>query len=192
MISLHPVLLLSLATICASIPGITYLDFGTFGRNPSLSDRFAAQVCAGLAARDPGTHGSVYTVGGDKRDLDWLVSTHNNDAIVDNATITDISVFVRRCLHGDPALNLAPIAKGWMRYDFETQKVVVPNLVTLAAVMDAIPVQDTDVVRFGLGQISPLFDALKQFPVSVTNDTANAPRTVTAWVFDHFANSTTV
>ena len=188
---MQPVLLLILVTICAAVPGTTYLDFGTFGRSPSLSDRFAAQVCAGLAARDPNTHGSVYTVGGDKRDLDWLVSTHNNDTIVDNATITDISVFVRRCLHGDPALKLAPIAQGWMRYDFETQKVVVPNLVTLAAVMDVIPVQDTDVVRFGLGAIAPLFDALKQFPVSLTNDTANAPRAVTAWVFDHFANSTT-
>jgi len=84
----------------------------------------------------------VYTLHPDtsRNELDkiWLHDAKNNDddriIIYKNITIDD---FLDKCLSNDN-----DIIKGYIRYDFINQLEVVPNIITLAGVLDAIPLQD--------------------------------------------------
>ena len=171
---------LQFVVVAAKLP-ITYVDIGgLFGPKLSLQRVFAVQVCAGLYNRDQTTLGAVYTLGS-KRDTDWLVSTRNNDTVVNKDCLTDPDDFLHECLQ---------TTKGYLRYSFSSQKIIVPNLVTLAAVLDAVPLEDSDVHELNV-TLPITFDAIAQFPPSLTSDRRNAPRNVTTWVFDHYGNRTT-
>jgi hypothetical protein len=166
-------------------PPITYIDIGGLvGPRLSLQREFSVQVCAGIFNRDQARQGAVYTLGS-ARDLEWLVSTKNNDTVVTKASLTDPMDFLRECLRTDYVGR----ARGRLRYSWSAQKSIVPNLVTLAAVLDAVPLEDSDVDELNV-TIPVIFDAIAQFPDSLTSDTQNAPRVVTAWVFDHYGNHT--
>lgn len=178
--TLSAVIALSLlaSTAIAATPSTTYLDI------QGLPDAttFAVQVCVGLFNRDDSIAGAAYTLNG-QRDTDWLECTGNNKT---GGVRNDPSTFLRRCLHGDashPAL-----AKGHLRYNFTSQQVVVPNIATLAGVLDAVPLDDDQARTLGVSG-APLLDLIQIFPYA--DDTVNAPRRATEWVYDRYLNLTT-
>lgn len=119
-------------------------------RKATLQAKVAVQVCAGLFNRDPGVTGAAYTILG-QDDLSWLQEV---EGIV-NPALTPVPVFLSRCLAGPQAT-----AKGYIRYNASLQKPVMPNLATLAAVLDAVPLEDGDPA---IGAATLVFDALKMF-----------------------------
>lgn len=174
-----------LTTTIAAKP-ITYIDVGGIFGGPKLSfsREFAVQTCAGLYNRNMAKNGAVYTFHS-IRDVEWLVSTHNNDTIVNKTALTDPLDFIQACLQ---------TTQGYLRYSFSVQKIIIPNLVTLAAVLDAVPLEDSDIellLNTTTSTILKKFDALEQFPPSLTADHTNAPRHVTQWMLDTFGNQTT-
>lgn len=161
---------------------ITYVDIGgIFGSKLSLQRQLAVQVCAGIYNRNQTKNGAVYTFT-TLRDVEWLVSTNNNDTTIHKDCLTDPTDFIKECLD---------TTKGYLRYSFSQQKIIVPNLVTLAAVLDAVPLEDEDLVQLNMtNMMMNKFDAMAHFPTSLTSDHTNAPRIVTQWVFDNYGNQT--
>jgi len=174
------ILLLLLQTAATALP-ITYIDIGgIFGPKLPLPRILAVQVCAGIYNRNQTQHGAVYTFD-TMRDVEWLISTHNNDTSIHKDCLTNPNDFIQTCLAS---------TKGYLRYSWDEQKIIVPNLVTLAAVLDAVPLQDEDLQDFHV-TVPLKFDAMAQFPPSITSDHTNAPRQVTEWMFETYANHTT-
>ena len=90
----------------------------------------AIQVCVGLRNRDLTSPG-VYTIN-KQVDFDWLTYIAGVRDI-GNYTV-DARQFIRSCVQG--------WARGrWIRYDIsvEAQRLIVPNIITLAGVLDAVP-----------------------------------------------------
>lgn len=157
----------------------TYIDMGGMFGGPKLSlpRQFAVQVCAGLYNRNPETNGAVYTFT-TMRDVEWLVSTHRNDTRVNKRMLTNPLTFIQECLE---------MTNGYLRYSYSSQQIIVPNLVTLSAIFDAVPLEDSNVKLLNV-TVPCKFDALQTFPPPL--DTTNAPRQTTEWMFHHYANRT--
>ena len=83
--------------------------------------------------------------------------------------------FLDLCL--SPSAN---VAKGYIRYNSSSQKLVTPNLITVAAVLDAVPLETGDATR----NSTMLFDALTAF------DGFSALQ-ATEYVYDRYGNLTT-
>ena len=112
------------------------------------------KVCVGLFNRDDSIAGAAYTLNG-QRDTDWLECTGNNKT---GGVRNDPSTFLRRCLHGDA--SHPAVAKGHLRYNFTSQQVVVPNIATLAGVLDAVPLDDDQARTLGVSG-APLLDLIQ-------------------------------
>ena len=97
------------------------------------------QVCVGLFNRDDSVAGAAYTFNG-ARDAAWLECTGNNHS--DSKRIA-LPNFLHRCLHGDS--STPAVAKGYLRYNYTTQKIIVPNIATIAGVLDAVPLDDIQI-----------------------------------------------
>ena len=136
---------------------------------PPPATVLAVQVCAGLMNRSPALSGFAYTLM-HPEDSAWL-------AIVQPAAPapTPIAPFLARCL-ATPGL-----AAGYILYNFSAQQVTVPNLLTLAAVLDAVPLEPGSPY---LPPALPLaYDALAQW--------ANwSALQATAFMFAAYANRT--
>ena len=65
---------------------------------------------------------------------------------------------------------------------------MVPNIATLAAVLDAVPLEDTQLAAINVSS-SPVLDLVQLFPW--TDDIVDAPRRATEWVYDRYINQTT-
>ena len=167
-----------LTTYIFSAP--VFLDLG-LTQHPSRPIEFAARVCAGLFNRNTSGDG-VYVLHSND-DVRWLIATgHAREGS------TNLTAFLRRCLHGDR--GSPPIARGHLRYNLTEQKIIVPNIVTLAAVLDAVPLEDSQLAALAVTG-PPILDLLKTFPNIPTQTTDTAAREATAWVFDRYANLTT-
>ena len=118
----------ALAAVLTSVEEVTVVDLG-FQTKPTLATQIAVQVCAGLFNRDGATGGPVYTVGS-QRDVDWMASMRSP---LPNATSAD--VFVASCLRGP--------ASGYIAYN-ASDYLTIPPLITLAAVLDAVPLERGD------------------------------------------------
>ena len=133
--------------------------------DPSASAplQLAIQACAGLKNRELG--GSVYV----QFDTDdgWLSSLDlNPESTVRGAEfIESCAVEIGKCVH----------------YDYDEQQALLPNILTVASVLGAIPADD----ELGLTCEDTVFDA------STTFSDKNTPLLATRYVFENFAERTT-
>lgn len=133
-----------------------------------LATTFAAQTCAGLMNRNASGAG-VYTLM-HSEDSTWL-------SLLEPEAAPPISAasLLTACVN-------TGVVRGYIRYNFSAQQELVPNLVTLAAVTDSLPLEDGSPFIPNAGAL--VFDAIvawKDFRA------INA----TAFVFSRYANSTT-
>ena len=121
-------------------------------------------TCQGLYSRNPDT--SVYVVTS-PNDQWWLSKIGGVDGTSANATA---AAFVKQCLVDFPRVVL---------FNYTAQKELLPNIVTLGAVLDAVPVQQ-------ISDSTPpvVFDALEKFDGFTELES-------TAYVFDNYGNLTT-
>ena len=132
---------------------ISYVDFNTVSTVSTQPALLIAQICLGLLNRHPATPKDsvtqyfsdlkvTYSTYGDE----WLSRVAPNG--YNNITLDE---FTSQCFSSD-------VVAGYIKYDYETQKHLVPNLVTLAAVKDSILMEDDDdeAVAYGLELV---FDA---------------------------------
>ena len=142
---------------------------------PSLATAVALQVCVGLLNRDPTVAGAAYTLIG-TRDAEWLADT--DEICVDGVKysrgpctgaaghgprtpLTSGATLLRKCAAAKKSDGTRLVA-GHIRFNASrtSQQLIVPNIVTLAAVLDAIPLQDGDSLA---AQLPKVFDALEEF-----------------------------
>lgn len=136
----------------------------------SIPEEVTVRVCAGLFNRD-GTGDSVY-----------LLENANDEAWFQDITGTQPSptttpaAFINTCL-------AAPVVQGYIRYSYADQQLILPNIITIAAVLDAIPLQDD--------QILPAGTTLNMVLDAVTEMKDFSALQATQYVFDLYGQSTT-
>jgi hypothetical protein len=114
-------------------------------QHEGTATQFAVKVCAGLFNRD-GQQQRVFTLMGDM-DSTWLSVLYGIKADPE-----PIDTFLSHCL--------ATVAGGRrIRYNYTEQIALVPNVMTVAAVLDAVPLED-GAVPAGAGPVVTVFDAL--------------------------------
>jgi hypothetical protein len=112
---------------------------------------FAVQVCAGLLNRNASGPG-VYTLM-HAEDAGWLATLY--PAVPSPPPVTPLPALLARCLGpGGPAA-------GVLRYNFTGQQALVPALVTVAAALDAVPLEDGS--PFAPPGAHVVFDAVEQW-----------------------------
>jgi hypothetical protein len=126
--------------------------------------QLAVQACAGLHNRSAA--GSVY-VDADPHDLTWL-----DDLGWVPAKTVGADEFLRSCVAAFPAC---------VRYDYKGQQPLLPNILTAAAALGAVPVDGSLPVPCD----SPVFDALAELK------DASTPAAATRYVFDRYGAQTT-
>jgi hypothetical protein len=136
-----------------------FIDPGT---PPPL--QLALQACAGLHNRDAG--GSVY-IDAESHDLTWL----SDLGAVPTATV-DAQQFLNSCITKFPAC---------VRYDYKSQQPLLPNILTVAAALGAVPVDGS----LNVPCANPAFDAVTELADK------NTPALATKYVFDTYAKQTT-
>jgi hypothetical protein len=169
-------LLVSLAASTGAAPDLMVVDMSAVG--VTLARKFAIQVCAGLFNREEavasGAFGAAYTLGFNKgSDAEWLADIEG----VTDPPLMGADDFLARCLVGPGA-----VAKGgWLRFN-ASDKALVPITVTVAGVLDAVPLEDGDAaIPSG---VAPAFDAVAAFA-------GMAELRATEYVFERWANRTT-
>eukprot|EP01048_Picozoa_sp_COSAG05_P018183 COSAG05_NODE_2613_length_2837_cov_1.206355_1_plen_580_part_00 len=100
-------------------------------RSADLPSRIAVLVCAGLFNRNETIAGAAYTVLS-ASDLAWLADVDG----VTNPGFVSAEAFMARCLKPETGLT-----QGVIRYNATTQQIIIPNLITMAAVLDAVPLE---------------------------------------------------
>ena len=158
----------TILTLCAAHAAPLVVDL-TPAANETLATIFAAQVCAGLMNRDERSGSGVYTRMHAEDDT-WLTLL-NPDA----APAVSAAAFLATCL-------ASGAVKGRVRYDFAAQQELVPNVVTLSAVLDALPLEDSSPFVAAAGPL--LFDALTEWAGFKSINATSA-------TFARFANATT-
>ncbi len=128
------------------------------------SFQLAVQACAGLQNRKAG--GSVY-VQTDAHDPAWLDELElKPDAIVSAPD------FLTACVAAFPTC---------VRYDYKDQQELLPNILTVAAALDAVPLDDALTITCG----NVAFDAIEVFKDKTT------PYLATKYVFENYVQQTT-
>lgn len=126
--------------------------------------RLAVQACAGLNNRALG--GSVY-VETDAYDRQWL-----DDLRLRATKVVGAQEFLNTCVTRFPAC---------VRYSYRDQQALLPNILTVAAALGAVPL---DVgLNAGCGTVA--FDATAEF------EDDNTPLLATRYVFEHYVEQTT-
>ena len=124
--------------------------------------QLALQACAGLHNRSAG--GSVY-IDADPHDITWL----NDLGMVPAATVS-AQEFLSSCVTKFPAC---------VRYDYKLQQPLLPNILTVASTLGAVPLD----ASMNVPCDSPTFDALVEFK-------DNTPAQATQYVFEKYADQT--
>lgn len=91
-------------------------------------DQLSLQVCSGLFNREDTETPTAFVVF-DSNDQAWLEIAANETTIQQNTVTHDD--FMSACFK--------QAAKGYISYDWHTQQHIMPNIITLAGVLDAIP-----------------------------------------------------
>jgi hypothetical protein len=153
----------------AAVAGPLVVDLTVGGT--TMQDIISAQVCSGLLNRDSSDKAGVYTLLNQPYDSDWLVDTTG----ISNPFITPTDQFISSCF------QLKNSVQGYILYDYAAQQAVVPNIITLAAVLNAIPLEASspDVADNVL-----VFDAVKEWAGFSALDVNN-------YMFNHYINDTT-
>ncbi len=126
--------------------------------------QLAVQACAGLHNRKVG--GSVY-IDMEAHDKTWLDELD----IKPHATVSAPD-FLKACVAAFPAC---------VRYNYKDQQALLPNILTVAAALDAVPLDDGLTVTCA----NVAFDATQQFKDQ------NTPYLATKYVFEHYVQHTT-
>ncbi len=126
--------------------------------------KIAVQACAGLCNRKRG--GSVLTHIDDK-DLQWIKELQ----LQPDRTLT-AGEFLHACKAEFPR---------WVRYSYDKQRALLPNILTVSAVLEAIPIAD----EMNLQWDELVFDATAEFR---DRDT---PYLATKYVYEQYVNETT-
>lgn len=122
------------------------------------------QACVGL--RNRSAAGSVY-VDSDPHDLTWLTEL----GLVPSATVS-AREFLTSCVSTIPSC---------VRYDYKGQQALLPNILTAAAALGAVPLDQ----GLDLKCESPAFDAVAELRDK------NTPALATTYVFEKFGSQTT-
>jgi hypothetical protein len=143
--------------------------------HPSLATAVAVQTCVGLLNRDPSVAGAAYTLL-DDTDPGWLADTDKICVTGFNYTrgpcraggpggprtpVTPRASLLQKCIAAKKA-DGSRLVTGHIRFNASrsSQQLITPNIITLAAVLDAIPLQDGDPLA---AQLPKMFDALEKF-----------------------------
>ncbi|CAB9496532.1 expressed unknown protein [Seminavis robusta] len=147
--------LLLIVTLFDSTGAIQIVDLSGLEEHEKLSLR----VCAGLFNRPENQGEPVYLHGGE-RDQSWLVDVGliDDDASYEGSLIP-AEDFLVQCFHES---NRAAV-KGYIRYSFTGQLALLPNIITLAGVLDAIPIFD----------FAPVSLAISELPKQTTRSSIN-------------------
>ena len=132
--------------------------------------RISVLSCAGLANRAPST--PVFTIlrrGPKGEDLTWLEDLAN----ITNPPLTPASEFIDSCI--DSVANNRIIL-----YNHSSQRRLIPNVLTMAGVLQAVPVEQGAHARGA----TVVFDATSVWAGYSALD-------ATSWVYDRYANATT-
>lgn len=131
----------------------------------------AVQVCAGLVNRNVTSSLSAYTIM-HPEDWEWLTLVEPD--VPPNPPLTTAADFIKSCL--------AVAAAGRVRYNFTAQQALIPNLLTMAAVLNGVPLED------GSPYLEPslpvIFDAIVSWE-------SFSPLNASEFVYDRYVNSTT-
>lgn len=149
-----------------SAPAAYASQFIQVNLDPSAPASFqlAVQACAGLNNGRLG--GSVYIQTGSDGPA-WL-----NELQLTPAQVVDASAFLSSCRADFPAC---------VRYSYHDQQALLPNILTVAAVLAAVPVD----VDQGGSCSSVAFDATVEFK------SLNTPEDATRYVYEHYLQQTT-
>lgn len=132
---------------------------------PAPQDVLAVQVCAGLTNRVAPQAVYVLT---QPQDAAWLALTRPD--LPSPPPLTPAPQFLADCLGLGRAAS--PIAAGRVRYSFAQQQLIVPQLLTLAAALGAVPLEDASPLA---ARVPLVFDAQRDFAnFSSLNATAAA------------------
>lgn len=126
--------------------------------------QLAVQACAGLQNRATG--GSVY-VEADPHDPTWLEELN-----LSPTTTVSASEFLSSCVAATPAC---------VRYDYASQQALLPNILTVAAALGAVPLDSS--LNVSCGNVA--FDATQELKDK------NTPALATQYVFDTYGAQTT-
>lgn len=129
----------------------------------------AVQSCAGLFNRKQAVAGPAYVLM-NSRDLTWLETVE----AIKNPVLTPALTFVKKCLQ-------SRVAQGFIRYNVTLQHLLLPNIITLAGVLDAVPLADGE---FHVDGSTLVFDALATFADFSAHD-------ATSYMYQNFVNRTT-
>ena len=135
-------------------------------RHASSADRVAVLTCSGLANRAGSTAQPAFTLLSDE-DEQWLADIDN----ITDPVLTQIDTFIADCLR--------TIAHGIVLYNGTLQQALIPNVITVAAVLDAVPLQSLP--KTGAPVV---FNASHSWSGYTALD-------ATRWVYEHHVNATT-
>ena len=161
-------LLIALASVLISVPvfadDTAVLRVVDIDGNTAPALKIAVQAGAGLCNRNSG--GSVYTRMNGK-DVQWLeeLALHPDE-------IMDTPQFLEVCMKEFPRCVL---------YSYSEQQALLPNILTVAAVLEAIPIA----VEMDVPCDNIVFDATEVFKEH------NTPYLATKYVYDKYVNDTT-
>ena len=138
---------------------------------PPHDDILAVQVCCGLFNRAP-SNVSCYTVSS-ASDLHWLSIVA--PLLPSPPPFTPITAFMRACF-------ASVASNATIEYDYKQQQELVPNILTVAAALAAVPLAPSS--PFMPASPRPLFNATSQWPPGTT------PLQATRYVYHRWANVT--
>jgi hypothetical protein len=113
----------------------------------NIRNKINVQICSGLMNRDERDTGGVYTLMDEPYDSDWLADAEG----VTDPELTSIDSFLSTCA------SMKDLVKGYILYDYASQQVLVPNLITMASIMDALLLESSDPMTSSLPL---LFDSI--------------------------------
>ena len=99
-------------------------------KTSDMATRIAVQNCVGLYNRNNLNNNGAYTLMNEPYDSDWLKDLYN--IITPNLTSID-DFMTMYCLNPKTG-----VSNGYIAYNYSLQKVVAPNLITLAAVTNSV------------------------------------------------------
>jgi len=111
----------------------------------------------------------------DAYDSDWLSDIEG----IDHPTLTSVDDVLSLCLLGDG--TQPPYAHGHLVYNATVQKEIIPNILTIAGVLDAVPLPPSHPLASNTSCIFNAMDKLNGFH----------ELEATEFVYDNFVNETT-
>ena len=148
----------------------TYLNVVNITES-SIPIKVSAKICSGLFNRNNSMYGEVYTIENSVDEF-WLNELNNNE--ID--TIEDIR-FIDNCLN-------SKLVTGYLKYNFLEQKLILPQLITIAGVKNIIPI-DTNYFDYNIIKNIKLdFDATDILKNASLYDS-------TLYIYNNYINNTT-